>query len=67
MATTKKPSAVIIRHDQTGRVMRASRAAYDREYSKKGWSIIEDPAPTPARGGSTKAAPAKSGGKGGED
>lgn len=44
-----KPAAVVIRHEGTGRVMRASRDAFDREWSKQGWIIHEDPAPTPAR------------------
>lgn len=47
----QKPRKVTIRFDRTGRTMECSRAAFDREYAKAGWSLVETPAVTePAEG-----------------
>lgn len=33
--------SVAMRHTASGRTMRASRAAFDREYSGQGWEIVD--------------------------
>lgn len=38
--------SVAMRHTASGRTMRASRAAFDREYSAQGWEVVGT-APSP--------------------
>lgn len=39
-----KPEKVMMVHEKTGRTMEASQAAFDREYSGKGWKLAADEA-----------------------